>query len=460
MKNGNIIIKNINILGSRANELMIKNKSIKSQLSYYQTQFNSNKNYITEYFNILSQAKSSSKNINKNNVQNKSNNNAKKIKEIKDILIKYNSELKLSCEKNEINIKKLKDKYNITKKKLISGINYLTERKTRLSEDRFLYNNAIKARDNLIICLQKDYKSIKDHLFENIKHIYLNYNNNLDTNNYKESNNKNNKSAIFEEGEKAIEDLLKAEKQRYYISMKQRINTRQKYGRMNIKKNALSDLVTSFSFINETEINPGLNNNIFQLLNKKIGGVVKNYEKYFDNEIIDENFFIFLPFELEMNKDEMNELIQTDITLPQTESKSQTKIKKFNLNINNINNMGNNINNNNIKIVPKLDFLQIEFNKEKVDYSQSEENEENINNKIIINNDKNSDNNNYENLDIKIKEMKSKVKYLKKENKKLKNIIIDFVKFQNKIKGKFEIYEKKIIEEKEELKISISDLKD
>ena len=226
MKNGNIIIKNINILGSRANELMIKNKSIKSQLSYYQTQFNSSKNYITEYFNILSQAKSSSKNIIKNNVQNKSNNNAKKIKEIKDILIKYNSELKLSCEKNEINIKKLKDKYNITKKKLISGINYLTERKTRLSEDRFLYNNAIKARDNLIICLQKDYKNIKDHLFENIKHIYLNYNNNLDTNNYKESNNKNNKSAIFEEGEKAIEDLLKAEKQRYYISMKQRINTR------------------------------------------------------------------------------------------------------------------------------------------------------------------------------------------------------------------------------------------
>ena len=469
MKNGNIIIKNINILGSKANELMTKNKSILSQLSYYQTKFNSNKKYITEYFNILSQAKSSSKNINKNNFQNKPNNNNKKIKEIKDILIKYNTELKLSFEKNEINIKKLKDKYNLNKKKLIAGIKYLTERKTKLSEDSFLYNNAIKARDNLIICLQQDYKNIKDHLFENIKHIYLNYNNNLNTNNNNISNNKNNKSAIFEEGERTIEYLLKQEKQKYYISMKQRINTRQKYGRMNIKKNALSDLVTSFSFINETEINPGLNNNIFQLLNKKIGGVVKNYEKFFDNEIIDENFFIFLPFELEINKDEMNELIQTDITLPQTESKSQTKIKKLNLNINNINNMDNNINknnniNNNIKIVPKLDFLQIEFNKEKVDYSQSEENDENINNKIIINNNdndnKNNDNDNDENLDIKIKEMKNKIKYLKKENKKLKNIIIDFVKFQNKIKGKVEIYEKKIIGENEELKISISDLKD
>jgi hypothetical protein len=229
--------------------------------------------------------------------------------------------------------------------------------------------------------------------------------------------------------------------------MKQRINTRQKYGRMNIKKNALNDLVTSFSFINETSITPSANNNIFQLLNKKIGGVVKNYEKYFDNEIIDENFFIFLPFELEVNSEEMNELIQTDITLPQKESKSQTK----KININNI----KNIKKTTIKTVPKLDFLQIEFNKEKVEISGSNEssNNEQINNNIIYN-----DKNNIESLDLKIREMKRKIRSLKKQNKKCKNIINDFMKFQNKIKGKFEIFEKNMMKEKGELKQSQADL--
>jgi hypothetical protein len=38
----------------------------------------------------------------------------------------------------------------------------------------------------------------------------------------------------------------------------------------------------------------------------------------------------------------------------------------------------------------------------------------------------------------------------------LKNIINDFAKFQAKIKDKFEIYEKQIIKEKEELKLSNS----
>ena len=216
---------------------------------------------------------------------------------------------------------------------------------------------------------------------------------------------------------------------------------------MNIKKNALNDLVTSFSFINETSITPSANNNIFQLLNKKIGGVVKNYEKYFDNEIIDENFFIFLPFELEVNSEEMNELIQTDITLPQKESKSQTK----KININNIKNIKKTA----IKTVPKLDFLQIEFNKEKVEISGSNEssNNEQINNNIIYN-----DKNNIENLDLKIREMKRKIRSLKKQNKKCKNIINDFMKFQNKIKGKFEIFEKNMMKEKEELKQSQADL--
>ena len=293
--------------------------------------------------------------------------------------------------------------------------------------------------------MEKDLKRIKYKLYEDIKYTYLNYNYYI---NNTTQNNKNNKSAIlFEDGERIIEYLLKEEKRKFYLNMKQRINTRQKYGRMNIKKNALNDLVTSFSFINETSITPSANNNIFQLLNTKIGGVVKNYEKYFDNEIIDENFFIFLPFELEVNSEEMNELIQTDITLPQKESKSQTK----KININNIKNIKKTA----IKTVPKLDFLQIEFNKEKVEISGSNEssNNEQINNNIIYN-----DKNNIENLDLKIREMKRKIRTLRKENKKCKNIINDFMKFQNKIKGKFEIFEKNMMKEKEELKQSQADL--
>ena len=234
--------------------------------------------------------------------------------------------------------------------------------------------------------------------------------------------------------------------------MKQRINTRQKYGRMNIKKSALNDLVTSFSFINQTEITPSFNNNIFTLLNKKIGGVVKNYEKYFDNEIIDENFFIFLPFEFEINKDEINELMQTDITLPSNDFKKQTKL---NINIPNLKNNKNNKNNNKIKNVPKLDFLQIEFNKEKVEFSHSEESSEDEND-----NNNNNFNGKYKinSLEEKIKDVKIKIKNLKKSNKKLKGLINDFIKFQKKIKGKFEIFEKQIKENKEQLDIKDSNI--
>ena len=54
MKNGNnIIIKKINLLGSKVNELMIKNKLISSQISYYQKLFNSNKNHIIQNWNYL-----------------------------------------------------------------------------------------------------------------------------------------------------------------------------------------------------------------------------------------------------------------------------------------------------------------------------------------------------------------------------------------------------------------------
>ena len=63
------------------------------------------------------------------------------------------------------------------------------------------------------------------------------------------------------------------------------------------------------------------------------------------------------------------------------------------------------------------------------------------------------------NLDYRMKIMKRRIKSLKRESKKMKNIINDFVKFQNKIKGKFEIFEKKMIKEKEELKQSIESFK-
>ena len=446
MKNGNIIIKNINLLGSKVNELMNNNKILSGQLSYYNKLFNSNKNYLTEYFNIISQIKASSKNS-KNNNKNNSINNTQRIK---NILVKYNSELKLSYQNNSKNFDNFKDKYNINLKKLKAGTINLIEKKEKLSEDNFLYKNEIMSKENLIKCLQKDLKTFKSNTFESVKYIYLNYAYNFYQNNTPSNNNKN-KSAIFEEGEKTIDYLLREEKKKFYFNMKQRINTRQKYGRMNIKKSALNDLVTSFSFINQTEITPSFNNNIFTLLNKKIGGVVKNYEKYFDNEIIDENFFIFLPFEFEINKDEINELMQTDITLPSNDFKKQTK-----LNIN-IPNLKNNKNNNKIKNVPKLDFLQIEFNKEKVEFSHSEESSEDEN-------DNNGNNNNFNgknkinSLEEKIKDVKIKIKNLKKSNKKLKGLINDFIKFQKKIKGKFEIFEKKIKENKEQLDIKDSNI--
>ena len=432
MNNGNLIIKKINLLASKANELLNQNKIITGQISHYKKLFDSNKKHISEYFNIITQSKIETKNSNSN--KNRINN----INKIKDILIGYNSELKLSNDciyKSEQN---LKEKLNVYKNKLITQTVNLTDKRDKISEDNFLYNNAVKAKENLIQCLRKDLKTIKGRLYEDVKHIYLNHNSVFNTNN-STSNNKANKSALFEEGEKVIDYLLREEKRKFYINMKQRSNTRQKYGKMNIKKNALSDLVTSFSFINETEITPSLNNNIFQLLNKKIGGVVKNYEKYFNNDIIDENYFIFLPFEFEINKDEINELMQTDITLPNNEFKVKTKLNK---------------NNNENKKVPKLDFLQIEFNKEKVEFSQSDENttEENINNNNFIDKNKNMV------LDLQIEEIKGKIRSLKKSNKKLKNIINDFNKFQDKIRGKFEIYEKKIMKEKEELKIKESDL--
>ena len=216
MKNGNnIILKKINILGSKVNELIMKNKLISSQVSYYQKLFNSNKNYISEYFSIISQAKS----MNKKNINN-CKNNANNTQKIKDILIKYNSELKLSIENNIQNSKNIKEKYNINIKNLYSGTSYLTEKKIKISEDNFLYRNTINAKENLILCLKYDLNYIKSHLHEDLRHIYLNYTYNANTN-ISSNNNKNNKSAIFEDGEKTMEYLLNQEKNRFYKSMKQ-----------------------------------------------------------------------------------------------------------------------------------------------------------------------------------------------------------------------------------------------
>ena len=49
---------------------------------------------------------------------------------------------------------------------------------------------------------------------------------------------------------------------------------------------------------------------------------------------------------------------------------------------------------------------------------------------------------------------------MKKSNKKLKGLINDFIKFQKKIKGKFEIFEKKMKENKEELESNKSNATD
>jgi hypothetical protein len=256
-----------------------------------------------------------------------------------------------------------------------------------------------------------------------------------------------------------------------------------------VKKNALNDLVTSISFINKTEIIPSKNNNIFQVLNTKIGGIIKDYERYFnEDEEIDENFFIFLPFELEINKDEINELVQTDITLPnkklQSKSINEYKSKKK-----------THTKNRSFIDVPKLNFLQIEFNKEKISYSDDSDDKEttekkkdtesktkDIENKNEADNndsekriqiktegnkdndkdkdkDKNKDKNKKEDLDLKIKQMKRDIRYFKKRNKKLKVIIHDFEKFQDKIKDKFIIYEKMMLNKKEQnSKLEVEDL--
>jgi hypothetical protein len=190
MKNGSLTIKKINILGSKASELINNNKILLSQISYYQNMFNSNKKYISEYLNVISKFKVNTKNS-KNISENKSNN---KIQMIKDLLIKYNSEIKLSFQNNKKITENYKQKHNIYKQKLISGINNLVEAKTKISEDNFLYKNAINERDNLILCLEKDLKRIKYKLYEDIKYTYLNYNYYI---NNTTQNNKNNKSAIL-----------------------------------------------------------------------------------------------------------------------------------------------------------------------------------------------------------------------------------------------------------------------
>ena len=140
---------------------------------------------------------------------------------------------------------------------------------------------------------------MKKNIFEENRHIYLNYNFQNITNQNQTNITKNDNNISFEEGETEIKDLLTNARRKFILDMKLRNNLRLQYRKKNVKKNALNDLVTSISFINKTEIIPSKNNNIFQVLNTKIGGIIKDYERYFnEDEEIDENFFIFLPVEV------------------------------------------------------------------------------------------------------------------------------------------------------------------
>ena len=459
MNNGNLILKKINLLGSKANELMTKNKLLLNEIKNYQQLFANNKNYITSYFTIMSKKKKDSKNNIKNNTNtNAINNNIYYTDQIKDIIIKYNSEIKDNYLQSKERLKTTKLKHSKYLSKLISDTKTLSENYEKISEDNFLYCNAIESKENFIKCLKKDLTYLKSKLFEDTKHIYLNYNfQNLYkiTNQTQTNSTTKNDSVTFEDGEFEIKDLLMKERQKFIIRMKLRNDIRLKSRKMNVKKNALNDLVTSISFINKTEVVPSKNNNIFQILNKKIGGVIKNYEKYRngedEEEIIDENYFIFLPFELEINKEEITELVQTDITLPNVklQSKSINEYKKEEK---------RHVKNRSFINVPKLNFLQIEFNKEKISYSDCESDEKKNENDIKNNNNKDNANNNNDNnkkknkneeLDSKIKQIKIDIKILKKKNRKIKRLINDFEKFQKKIEDKFIIFEKKILKEKE-----------
>ena len=443
MNDKKINIKKLNILGSKAKELINTNKLLSNEISFFQKLFNSNKDYITLYFNTLAENKKNSKNKDNNNKINNINN-------IKNIIINYHSEIKdinLTLKKD---LKNSEQKSNIFLSKLISETKSLSEYYQKISEDNFLYYNAIKSKENFIKCLSKDLQTLKKTLIEDEKHIYLNYN-------FQNINKNENNS--FDEGEKEIKYLLNEARRQFILDMRKRSDLRLKYRKKTVKKNALNDLVTSISFINKTEIIPSSNNNIFQILNKKIGGVIKNYERYFneDEENIDENFFIFLPFEFEINKEEITELVQTDITIPNRKLQSKS-IKMYN------SEKKTHGKNRSFIDVPRLNFLQIEFNKEKISYSESDSDSKNENKTYNNNNENKDSNNNLENkeidkenkkkkinnkkeddINLKIKELKYNIKYLKKRNRKMKLIINDFEKFQKKIKDKFIIYENKML---------------
>ena len=363
MSDGNSMLKKLNLLGSKAKELINTNKILTDEISVYQKLFSSNKDYITQYFNLLSEYKKNSKNS-------KNDNKANHLNNIKNIIIKYHSEIKDINSVSKENLKNAEKKHNTLSTKLNSEIEKLVQYHQKISEDNFLYSNAIQSKENFILCLKKDIKQAKKEIFEDNRHIYLNYNFQNITNQNQTNITKNNNNISFEEGETEIKDLLINARRRFILDMKLRNNLRLKYRKKNVKKNALNNLVTSISFINKTEIIPSKNNNIFQVLNKKIGGIIQDYERYFnEDEKIDENLFIFLPFELEINKDEINELVQTDITLPnkQLQSKSINEYKSR---------KKTHTKNKSFIDVPRLNFLQIEFNKEKISYSEDSDEKE------------------------------------------------------------------------------------
>ena len=169
MSDGNSMLKKLNLLGSKAKELINTNKILANEISYYQKLFSSNKDYITLYFNLLSEFKQKSKNSNTDYKTNHLNN-------IKNIIIKYHSEIKDLNSVSKENLKNSEQKHNLLSAKLNSDIEKLAQYHQKISEDNFLYSNAIQSKENFIVCLKKDLTELKKNIFEENRHIYLNYN--------------------------------------------------------------------------------------------------------------------------------------------------------------------------------------------------------------------------------------------------------------------------------------------
>lgn len=429
-KKRNMTISLINSLGHKVNELFTINKIIKSNLQYYQILYSNNKEYMSFYFSSLGNKKNTKVDLSIETIITKVNN------EIQNIIKKCKKEFSIA--------KNYHDKYST---KLQNDIEKLNEYLERISEDNFLYENEIKSKENLIKCLTKEKDQLKKNYFEEEKHTYLNYNSYLNTFNVPLNKTTIDKPLInFEEGENTLKSQLENLRRKFALNMRTHNKDTIKNVNLQRKKRTLSDLVTSINYINQTDIgNPGVNMNFFGILNKKIRGVVHNHgygEEYDDEnyENIDENTFIFLPFEMEINKNEINELFETDLTLPFMEAKFIKPKPLFK-------NITEKKTNKSAVMVPGLNFLQIEYNKEKIDYSYDENGGEESEEEEKETKESKKKNKEDAEIDKKIKYFKEQIKIYKKKNKKLKNLIDDYENFRKKVSPKFKIYEQRMLKE-------------